>query len=98
MIQHVVLMSFKPRVQETEIMLLEDSLMGLCNIVKEKSAYKFGRNIINSERAFDFGLVSSFTDLKSLEEYQAHPEHLKVLKMVQSMCERIVSVDFPIET
>ena len=59
MVQHVVLMSFKPSTQEAEIILLEDSLLGLRNIVKDKSAYKFGRNIINSERAFDFGLVSS---------------------------------------
>ena len=73
MIQHVVLISFKPGVQEKEIILLEDSLMGLRNIIQEKSAYKFGRNIIKSERAFDFGLVSSFIDLNSLKEYQAHP-------------------------
>jgi len=98
MIQHVVLMSFKPEVQKMEIILLEENLMRLRNIIQDKSAYKFGRNIIESERAFDFGLVSSFTDLNSLEKYQMHPEHKKVLKIVQSMCKRIVSVDFPIDT
>lgn len=94
MIKHVVVMKFKPGIHETDIAQLEQGLDRLPGTIPEILSYDFGRDIVHSERSFDFALVSSFRDMDALKRYQGHPEHLKVLELVRSMCEQIIAVDF----
>jgi len=82
MIKHVVVMKFKPGVGEAEISQLEQGLDQLPGTIPEILSYDFGRDIVRSERSFDFALVSSFKDLEALKRYQVHPEHVKVLELV----------------
>lgn len=56
--------------------------------------YEFGRNLVASERAYDFALVSLFANLPALERYLKHPEHLPVVERLRSLCESLVTVDF----
>ncbi|SMC19079.1 Stress responsive A/B Barrel Domain [Desulfacinum hydrothermale DSM 13146] len=94
MIKHVVLLKFKPGVTEEDVESLEKGLDALPGAIPEILSYDFGRDIVRSERSFDFGLVSSFKDLESLKRYQVHPEHVKVLEIVKRICDQIVAVDF----
>ncbi len=94
MIQHVVVLKFKAGVSESDIEALENALERLPGTIPEIMTYDFGRDIVRSERSFDFALVSSFKDLDALKRYQGHPEHLKVLDLVKKMCDQIVAVDF----
>lgn len=94
MISHVVMMKFKPEVKDSDIKDLEKRLDELPNTIFEILSYEFGKNIVQSERSFDFALVSLFANKGTLERYQNHPDHLDVVERIKNMCEKIHSVDF----
>lgn len=94
MLNHIVMMKFKPDVTDGEIETLEKFLDELPNQINEIHTYEFGRDIIGGERSYSFGLVSLFANEIALQRYQTHPAHLEVLKMLQGMCEDIKAVDF----
>jgi hypothetical protein len=94
MITHVVLLKFKSGVSDADIKALETRLDGLPNKIREIQMYEFGRNLVRSERASDFALVSLFANIPALERYQNHPEHLPVLEMIKGLCESVVTADF----
>ena len=94
MINHVVLLKFKSGVTESDIEELEKMLTDLPNKITEIHLYEFGRDIIRSQRSFDFALVSLFANIEALERYQQHRQHLPVLKKIKQMCENVATVDF----
>ena len=94
MLYHLVLMKFKPDVKDADIDTLEKALESLPDIIVEIQTYEFGRDIVRSERSYDFGLVSLFSNIEALNRYREHPEHQKVLARINNMCADIVAVDF----
>jgi hypothetical protein len=94
MLNHLVLMKFKSDVSNSDIETLEKKLDDLPNIIPQIHMYEFGRDVIGSERSYDFGIVSLFANSESLRLYQKHPEHQKVLELIGSICESVVTVDF----
>ena len=94
MVRHMVFFKFKTTVTEGQIGLLENGFGALPGIIREIREYEFGRNIVPSERAYDFALLSTFDDLDSLRRYSSHPEHQKVLKHINAICDSIKSVDY----
>ena len=94
MLRHVVFFKFNKRVGEGEIADLEESLTALPSAIPEILSYEFGRDVVRSERSYDFALVSSFNDLESMQSYQKHPEHQVVLKKVNELCESFLAVDY----
>ncbi len=94
MVRHLVFFKFKTTVTEGQIEMLENGLGGLPGIIPEIREYEFGRNIVPSERAYDFALLSAFDDLDSLRKYISHAEHQKILKHINEICDSIKSVDY----
>ena len=94
MINHVVLMKFKPDVNDDAIDDLEKNLDDLPNKIVEIQAYEFGRDRVHSEKSYDFALVSLFANLEAVKRYQEHPAHLKVLQKITALAEKIRVVDF----
>ena len=94
MLKHVVLMKFKQGTGEAEIGNLELGLGALPARIAEIRGYEFGRDVVRSERSYDFALVSTFDDLDAMKRYQVHPDHQVVVKQVLSMCESLLAVDF----
>jgi hypothetical protein len=94
MLNHIVLIKFKSSVEETDIQLMEDLLDDLPNKIVEIHQYEFGRDIIHSERSYDFAILSLFANPESLQRYQEHPDHLVVVKKLSDMSESIVTVGF----
>lgn len=94
MIQHMVMFKFKPEVTDADIEALEAQMNRLPDTIVEIQSYEFGRDVVGSERSYDFGLVSLFANLEALGRYQTHPDHLKVLERVRAMSDRVVTVDF----
>ena len=94
MIRHVVFMKFKPETSEASIPEVEMHLGRLPGLIPDILAYEFGRDIVRSERSYDFALISSFNDLEALRRYQVHPDHLVVVDLLKGICERLVAVDF----
>jgi len=94
MLQHVVLMKFKAEVDDARIDELERMLDDLPNQIVEIQTYEFGRDILHTERSWDFALVSGFANLNTLQRYQKHPAHLEVVTLLKELCDQIVAVDF----
>ena len=94
MITHVVLFKFKPEATESEIQQLVEGLGGLPQLIEDIREFRFGTDVVRSERSYDLGLVSSFDDLDALQRYQVHPEHQKVVAHVKTITSAVVAVDF----
>ena len=94
MLNHIVLLKFKPEITESDIKKLEELLDDLPNKISEILVYEFGRNTIPSERAYDFALVSLFANPESLERYRQHPDHLIVLDHIKNISENVITTDF----
>lgn len=94
MLKHVVFMKFKSTATEAAVADLEKALGKLPGTIPEIKGFDFGRDIIHSERSYDFALVSTFGDLESMKRYQVHPDHVVVLGKVKELCESILAVDF----
>ena len=82
MTNHIVLMKFKPEVNESDIEDLEKHMDDLPNSITEIHTYEFGRDVVRSERSYVFGLIALFTNTEALSRYQIHPNHLKGEKYV----------------
>lgn len=94
MITHVVMMKFKPEVTVAQIDELTAMLDRLPDRIEEIQSYDFGRDVVRSERSYDFALVSVFANLDTLKHYQAHPDHQAVVKRLGGMCTHIAAVDY----
>ncbi len=94
MLKHVVFFKFRKDVQQSAIADLEKSLGGLPGTIPEIKQFEFGRDILHTERSYDFALVSAFDNLEAMKRYQVHPTHQVVLKKVKELCESILAVDF----
>ncbi|HOV86666.1 MAG TPA: Dabb family protein [Syntrophobacteraceae bacterium] len=94
MLKHVVFMKFKPGVTEEEIGDLAGSLGKLPGVVPEIQGFEFGRDLVRSERSYDFALVSTFADLDAMNRYQVHPEHQRVVAKVRQLSQSVLAVDF----
>jgi hypothetical protein len=94
MLNHVVLMKFKAGVSRAEVDALEKNLDALPNRIVEIQMYEFGRDVIGSDRSYDFAIVALFANTEALDRYNSHPDHLAVLEKINNICANIVTVDF----
>jgi hypothetical protein len=94
MLKHVVFLKFKPEASESDIEDIEKGLASLPSRIPEIKRYEFGRDILRSDRSYDFALISEFEDQEAMGRYQIHPYHFAVLNKIRAICEDIVSVDF----
>jgi hypothetical protein len=94
MINHVVVLKFKPGVTPEAIQELERMLDELPNKIMEIRMFEFGRDVLRSPRSHDFALVALFTNPAALERYRNHPEHRPVVEKIGAMCDSVVTVDF----
>ena len=94
MLNHIVMIKFKKTVTEESIKEIEALMEELPNKIIEIHSYEFGCDILHSERSYDFALVSLFANNESLQRYQVHPEHQKLLKKLVPLCDHICTVDF----
>lgn len=94
MINHVILIKFKPGVSEVDIEELEKMLDDLPKKITEIHAYEFGRDVLRSKRSYDFALAAIFANLETLNRYRKHPQRMPVAKKIQEIAENIATVDF----
>lgn len=94
MLKHVVLFKFKPETKDTDIANVEKGLAGLPARISEIKRYEFGRDVVQSDRSYDFALISEFDDPEALKNYQMHPYHMAVVNQLNMICDSIIAVDF----
>ena len=94
MLNHIVMIKFKQTVSQETIGEIEAMLEDLPNKIIEIHSYEFGRDILHSDRSYDFALVSLFANKESLQRYQVHPDHQNLLSKLAPLCDHICTVDF----
>jgi len=80
MINHIVLLQFKPQLTTTEIQQILAKLANLQAAIPEILAFSSGANISNEalNKGFTHGFIMQFADTASRDHYLEHPEHKKV--------------------
>jgi hypothetical protein len=94
MLKHIVFLKFKSGTSEDDIKGIEKGLAGLPDRIPEIKRYEFGRDILRSDRSYDFALLSEFEDQAAMKRYQIHPYHFAVLNKINAVSESIIAVDF----
>ena len=80
-----------------KVILLEELKAGLESLpskIPEIKMYEVGINFSKSENAYDLVLVFGFENKKTLGSYAKHPEHIKVLEIINKTCSEKKVVDF----
>jgi len=98
MIKHVVMWEFKDSAEGNEKMknlkLAEKKLLSLKDSVEQIKFIEVGKNINQSDAAYDLVLITEFENLVCLDEYQNHPEHRKVADFIGKTAAKRVLVDY----
>ena len=94
MIRHIVFFKFKPETTDTQIEKLEFGLSSLPAMIPQIKSFEFGRDIVRSDRSYDFALNSAFDSLEAMNEYQVHPAHIDVVTYVKEICREVVAADY----
>lgn len=94
MLKHLVFFKFKATTGPVEIDRLAEGLGNLPDKIEQIREFVFGRDVIHSERSYDFALVSMFDDLEAMQTYQVHPDHQRVVAHAKEICSSLIAVDF----
>ena len=96
MLKHVVFLKFKQGLPESAMGEIEKGLAELPGIIPEIREFQSGRDVVRSERSYDFALVSGFENIEAMRRYQVHPAHQKLLVKIKECCDSVLLVDFEI--
>ena len=95
MLMHLVCFKYKADVIDTRQDEHRDRLQALDDIPGIVTLM-VGRDVVQSARAYDTGLVIQFSDRAALDAYQKHERHVPVAQFGASLCDHIVAVDFEV--
>lgn len=92
-ITHIVMAKLKEPTEENidEAIAKIREMDGQINVLK---SLEVGKDIVRSERSYDFALIAKFDDMAGLEVYNTHPVHLPVLQYLRERVSSVVAVDF----
>ncbi|KXS49580.1 Stress responsive A/B Barrel Domain [Halanaerobium congolense] len=98
MIKHVVMWKFKDfaagNLKEENIEIAVEKLLLLKDLVDEIKFLEVGKNINESDAAYELVLITEFENLSDLEQYQIHSEHEKVKDFIEKTAAKRVLVDY----
>ena len=91
MINHLVMFRLKDK---ESIAKTKEVLESLDGEVPQLRSITVGVNVVDSPRAYDIALVTTFNTHEDLKAYQVHPAHLDVLEYMKKVVDTSVSVDY----
>jgi quinol monooxygenase YgiN len=94
LIRHIVIFRFKAETPQSDREAFLETLRALPAKIPEIVEFEAGFDVVRSPRAFDLGLVASYTDLAALDRYAKHEHHLPVIERSKEICEQVASVDY----
>ncbi len=94
MIKHVVCFKLK---EGESIEKAKEVLLSMQGNVPMMRAIEVGVDVLKSARSYDVYLSVLLDDMKALEEYQADPYHVNVVKKhMHAVVEKSVAIDFEV--
>lgn len=94
MLTHVVCWKYKEEISEETRDEHRAQLKNLKLLIPEVLDLRIGADILHLERSFDTVLIATYGDRESLDIYNEHPEHQKVVAFGREIAEKVISVDF----
>lgn len=83
--------------KERNIELAKEKIMGLKDLVDVIQFIEVGKNLNEADdQAYDLVLVSEFKTSADFDEYQNHPDYLKVKNFVKKVVDKRAAVDYEI--
>ena len=86
MVKHVVMWKLKDFAEgaskKENALKIKASLEGLKSKIKEVKYLEVGISASDAADFYDMVLISEFKDLRDLESYQKHPEHVKAAEFI----------------
>jgi len=96
MIKHIVAFNLKAE-HKNKAQVIKNELESLPAKISQILSFEVGINISEAETAFDMVLLSTFRSVDDLNIYRQHPEHLKVLDIIQLYKDQSMVVDYQIK-
>ncbi len=100
MLKHVVMWKFKDFAEgaskDRNVRTAKELLDSLPSRIPEIRSFEVGIDTLHTESSHDLVLCSAFDNLETLEAYQKHPEHVKVVGFLRKVHQGKVVVDFEI--
>lgn len=93
MLTHIVLFKLKDR-SVANVARAADVLRAMQGTVPNLRALEVGINVLESDRAYDIALLTRFDSLTAMQEYQVHPNHVRVVEYMRGVMETSASVDY----
>lgn len=88
MIKHVVLFKFKPEATPTQRQAVVDGLAALPRLIAEIKGWKLVHTVPGRPpRFYHLALFAEFADVAAVDRYIAHPEHQKIVALIDGACE-----------
>jgi hypothetical protein len=95
MVKHVVLFKFKPETTQAQRQALADALNALPPLISEIKGWSVVWSMPGrSPRLSHLALFSEFDSVAALDRYIAHPEHQKILPLVEAVSESRANFDY----
>lgn len=95
MIKHVVMFKLEQPTEEN-LKGAKEILLAMNGKIEELINMEVGINIVESPRAYDLVLISTFQTLDDLNIYATHPIHLPVVEHMRKISTSIIAVDYEI--
>jgi len=93
MIRHVVIFKAK---ENAPLELFKEKIENLKSIIPEIIDIKVGIDINFDPASSDFCVITDVKDLKDLEIYAKHPDHLEVIEFIKPYITERKVVDFKV--
>ena len=97
MINHVVLLKLKgyPDAEKEAVLAkLKSGLEALKNKIEQLKHLEVGLNYELNAKSYDVCLITHFESFADLDIYRVHPEHLKVVELINEVTVDRAAVDF----
>ncbi|MDT8308258.1 MAG: Dabb family protein [Bacteroidales bacterium] len=97
MLRHIVMFKLKGTKEAEKKQYsqqLKSAIEALPESVEQVKFMEVGENINQNPSAYDLVLVSDFENEEALNIYRNHPEHVKVIEIIQSLVASIHVVDY----
>ncbi|WP_299579902.1 Dabb family protein [uncultured Sunxiuqinia sp.] len=97
MINHVVLFKLKeyPKTEKEAVLLkIKTALEALKDKIEQVRHIEVGSNYELEAKSYDLCLISHFDSVADLDVYRVHPEHLKVVSLIQETTVERAAVDY----
>lgn len=99
MLRHIVLLRMNAATEAeraSQAGRLSDALNALPPHIEQIRALSVGRNILENPGNWDLALTVDVDDEAGLDAYRKHPEHLKVIELINETVADRCAVDFPV--